>query len=86
MATGTVLILLNSVDPRVKRGIGMANTTKPTDLTVFDLLEALTGELPCYASPNWKVSDMKEEQPMHSLSSAEDQVEKVFGWSLERLA
>ena len=29
----------------------MANTTKPTDLTVFELLEALTGELPWYASP-----------------------------------
>ncbi len=33
-------------------------TNKSTDgtLTVFDILEALTGELPCYASPNWKVS------------------------------
>jgi hypothetical protein len=52
----------------------MANTTKPTELTVFDLLEALTGELPCYASPNWNVSDRKE-QPTHSLSRAEDQLE-----------
>jgi len=30
---------------------------------VFDLLEALTGELPCYTSPNWNVSDKKNEQP-----------------------
>jgi hypothetical protein len=64
----------------------MANTTKPTDLTVFDLLEALTGELPCYASPNWNVSDTKEEQPTHSLSSAEDQGGKALGWSLDRPA
>ena len=64
----------------------MANTTKPTELTVFDLLEALTGELPCYASPNWNVSDKKDEQPTHSLSSAEEQVEKAFGWPVERLA
>ena len=64
----------------------MANTTKPTDLTVFDLLEALTGELPCYASPNWNVSDRREEQPTHSLSSGEDQVGKAFGWSLDRPA
>ena len=56
----------------------MANTTKPTDLTVFDLLEALTGELPCYASPNWNVSDKKDEQPTHSLSSAEDQSWESF--------
>ena len=64
----------------------MAYTTKPTDLTVFDLLEALTGELPCYASLNWNVSDRKEEQPTHSFSSAEDQVGKAFGWSLDRPA
>ena len=64
----------------------MANTTKPTDLTVFALLEALTGELPCYASPNWNVSDKKDEQPTHSLSSAEEQVEKALGWPLERSA
>ena len=57
----------------------MANTTISTDLTVFDLLEALTGELPCYASPNWIVSERKDEQPTHSLSGAEDQVEKAFG-------
>ncbi len=65
----------------------MANTTKPTDLTVFDLLEALTGELPCYASPNWNVSARKDERPTPSLSSAEeDQGRKDFGWSLERSA
>ena len=64
----------------------MANTTKPTDLTVFELLEALTGELPCYASPNWNVSDRKEEQPTHSLSGTEDQVEQAFGLPLERSA
>lgn len=63
----------------------MANTTKPADLSVFNLLDALTGELPCYASPNWNVTDRKEEQPTHSLSSAEDQVQKAFGWSLRRL-
>ena len=64
----------------------MANTKISTDLTVFDLLEALTGELPCYASPNWNVSARREEQPTHSLSSGEDQVGKAFGWSLDRPA
>ncbi|MEO7860673.1 MAG: hypothetical protein ABIU05_09530, partial [Nitrospirales bacterium] len=53
----------------------MANTTKP-DLMVFDLLEALTGELPCYASPNWNVSDKKNEQPAHSLSSPKTKLGK----------
>ena len=64
----------------------MAETTNPTELTVFDLLEAITGELPCYASPNWNVSDRKEEQSTHSLSSTETPVEKAFGWPLERSA
>lgn len=62
----------------------MAHTMKPTDLTVFDLLEALTGESPCYASPYWNVSDRREEQPTHSPSSAEDQAGKAFDWSAER--
>ena len=57
----------------------MANTTKPTDLTVFDLLDALTGELPCYASPNWKVSDKREDRPKKSPSRAEGQAEKTLG-------
>ena len=56
----------------------MTNTKKSTDLTVFDLLQALTGELPCYASSNWKVFDRQEGRPTHSPSSAEDQVEKAF--------
>jgi hypothetical protein len=56
----------------------MANTKKTTDLTVFDLLEALTGELPCYASPNWKVSDKRVEGPANSFSKTEDQAEKTF--------
>ena len=40
-------------------------TTKPStdiNLTAFEILEAVTGELPCYASPNWKVSDKREER------------------------
>jgi hypothetical protein len=41
----------------------MANTTISTDLTVFDLLAALTDELPCYASPNWIVSEREDVQP-----------------------
>ena len=59
----------------------MTNRTQSTDvnLTVFDLLEALTGEVPCYASPNWNVSDKHEERPTHSPLRAEDQVEKAFG-------
>ena len=56
----------------------MAKTKKSTDLTVFDLLEALTGELPCYASPNWKLSDMKKDPPTHGPSMAGEQVEKTF--------
>ena len=48
----------------------MTNRTQSTDVnpTVFDLLEALTGEVPCYASPNWNVSDKKEERPTQSPS------------------
>ena len=63
-----------------RKGAGMTNRTQSTDvnLTVFDLLEALTGEVPCYASPNWNVSDKKEERPMQSPSRAEEQVEKTF--------
>lgn len=40
----------------------MTNRTPSTDanLTVFGLLEALIGEMPCYASPTWIVSDKKE--------------------------
>jgi hypothetical protein len=53
----------------------MAPTNKATDLTVFDLLEALTGEVPCYATPNWNVSDKKEERPTQGSSKAKEQVE-----------
>ena len=58
----------------------MANTKKSAEvnLTVFDLLQALTGELPCYASPNWEVSDKKKERPTNSFSKAEDQTKKTF--------
>ena len=54
----------------------MTIRTPSTDvnLTVFDLLEALTGEVPCYASPNWNVSEKKEEQPTQGPSRAEEQV------------
>jgi len=40
----------------------MANTKNSTDvnLTVFDILQAVTGELPCYASPNWQVGRQVE--------------------------
>ena len=59
----------------------MENTKKSTDvnLTVFDILQAVTGELPCYASPNWKVSDKKEDPPKQSPSRAEGQAEKTLG-------
>ena len=59
----------------------MENTKKSTDvnLTVFDILQAVTGELPCYASPNWKVSDTKEDPPKKSPSRVEDQAEKTLG-------
>jgi hypothetical protein len=59
------------------RGVGVANTANPTDLTVFDLLEALTGEVPCYASPNWSVPDGVESS-RRTFQSAEDQVEKAL--------
>ena len=55
----------------------MTIRTQSTDvnLTVFDLLETLTGEVPCYASPNWNVSEKKEERPTQGPSRAEEQVE-----------
>ncbi len=45
-------------------------TTKSTDvnLTVFQILETLTGELPCHASPNWEASDKKEDLPKQNNS------------------
>ena len=57
----------------------MANTKKSTDdhLTVFDILQAVTGELPCYASPNWNVSDQKEDPSQKSPSRTEGQVEEL---------
>jgi hypothetical protein len=50
---------------------GMAKTRKSTDvnLTAFQILEALTGELPCHASPDWKVSDKKEDPPKQNPSA-----------------
>lgn len=56
----------------------MANIKKSTDvnLTVFDILQAVTGELPCYASPNWNVSATKEDLSKKRHSKAEDQAEK----------
>ena len=55
----------------------MTIRTQSTDvnLTVFNLLEALTGEVPCHASPNWNVSEKKEERPTRGPSRAEEQVE-----------
>ena len=55
----------------------MTNRTLSTDanLTVFDLLEALIGEMPCYASPNWNVSEKKEERRTQGPSKAKEQVE-----------
>jgi hypothetical protein len=49
----------------------MALTKKSTDvnLTAFQILEALTGELPCHASPNWQVSDKKEDPPKQHPST-----------------
>ena len=34
----------------------MTNKNQSADVTVttFEILQALTGELPCHASPNWK--------------------------------
>ncbi|MEO7858861.1 MAG: hypothetical protein ABIU05_00215 [Nitrospirales bacterium] len=57
----------------------MEHNTTDVNLTAFDLLQALTGELPCYASPNWKVSDRKEAWPKNSPSTAEDYAPKTFG-------
>lgn len=60
-----------------RKGTGMTNRTPSTDvnLTAFDLLQALTGEVPCYASPNWNVSEKKEERPTQGPSKAKEQVE-----------
>ena len=38
------------------------------------ILEALTGELPCHASPNWEVSDKKENLPKHNSSAMTEHV------------
>ncbi|HEX7092576.1 MAG TPA: hypothetical protein VF205_02780 [Nitrospiraceae bacterium] len=34
----------------------MGEMKEPADVTVtaFEILQAVTGELPCYASPNWE--------------------------------
>jgi len=59
----------------------MAKTKKSTDvnLTVFDILQAVTGELPCYASPNWKVSNKKEDPSKEEPFKVEGQTEKTLG-------
>ena len=40
----------------------MGEMKQPADVTVtaFELLQAVTGELPCYASPNWE--SVRQEQ------------------------
>ena len=47
----------------------MAKKKKSTDInvTVFEILQAVTGELPCYASPNWKVLQEESPAPARSL-------------------
>ena len=54
----------------------MATTKKSTDvnLTVFQILEALTGELPCHASPNWEASGKKEYLPKQDNSAMPENV------------
>jgi len=52
----------------------MENKKKSTDvnLTAFEILQALTGELPCYASPTWDKVRQEEspakEEPCGSLN------------------
>ena len=47
----------------------MAKKKKSTDVnvTAFEILQAVTGELPCHASPNGKESDKKKAQPEKTL-------------------
>jgi hypothetical protein len=49
----------------------MEKTRQSTDvnLTAFEILEAVTGELPCYASPNRNVSDRKKDPPKRNPSA-----------------
>jgi hypothetical protein len=49
---------------------GMAKAQKSTtvNLTIFEILQAVTGELPCYASPNWNVSAKKKDPPRRNAS------------------
>lgn len=49
----------------------MEEAKKSTDvnLTAFEILQAVTGELPCYASPNWKVFDKKKDPPKKNPSA-----------------
>jgi hypothetical protein len=37
------------------------------NLTAFEILQAITGELPCHASPNGKESDKQKVQPEKTL-------------------
>jgi hypothetical protein len=37
------------------------------NLTAFEILQAITGELPCHASPNGKESDKQKVQPEKRL-------------------
>ena len=41
---------------------------------ILEALEALTGELPCHASPNWKVSDKEEDLPKQNNSAMTEEV------------
>ena len=43
--------------------MGTTRKSIEPDITVFQILEAITGELPCHASPNWNVSYKNDDSP-----------------------
>jgi hypothetical protein len=49
----------------------VAEKKQSTDVTVtaFEILQALTGELPCHASPNWE--SVRQEESREELRSPE---------------
>jgi hypothetical protein len=49
--------------------MGKKNQSTDINVTALEILQAVTGELPCHASPNGTESDKKKAQPEKNLAA-----------------
>ena len=47
--------------------MGKKKQSTDVNVTALEILQAVTGELPCHASPNGTESDMKKDPPEKNL-------------------